>query len=342
MQGLRWEEYLHARLGPERISDCRMACGPALLDQREQLGELFRLYRPNRIACLGSGILNDIPIGDFILGGSEVFLVDWIGGVSETGFASSLIQRDGGKTSCLVCDQRCTPGNFCAAFRGPVHLPDEVCDNFRLIEKPYLHCASYSPSVEPHFLTDDITQGRASAFAKRAEKSPEQAFVRMIGECRRCEIAKVEIGLESDSVDLVTSSMVVSQFDAEPYGFFSRLLERRFDPREIMRREEKIQPLMKRLRGELFRIQIEGHAQELHRIVKKKGGRVYFSVELFRSLPQGADYFLVHEITRALEVLGGFFHFDFSTVPPERALRSLPMGEGNSIVQCYLLTPIGD
>ena len=65
-------------------------------------------------------------------------------------------------------------------------------------------------------------------------------------------------------------------------------------------------------------------------------------MELFRSLPRGSDYFLVHEITRALEVLGDLFHFDFSTVPPERALRDLPLNEGSSIVQCYVLTPIGD
>ena len=76
--------------------------------------------------------------------------------------------------------------------------------------------------------------------------------------------------------------------------------------------------------------------------MKKERGKVYFSVELFRSLPRGSDYFLVHEITRALEVPGELFCLDFSTVPPERALRSLLLGEGNSIVQSSQLTPIGD
>ena len=76
--------------------------------------------------------------------------------------------------------------------------------------------------------------------------------------------------------------------------------------------------------------------------MKKESRKVYLSVEWFGFLPLGPDYFLVRDITRALEVPGDFFHLDFSTVPPERGLRSLPLGEGNSIVQCSLLTPIGD
>ena len=73
--------------------------------------------------------------------------------------------------------------------------------------------------------------------------------------------------------------------------------------------------------------------------MKKESRKVYLSVEWFGFLPLGPDYFLVRDITRALEVPGDFFHLDFSTVPPERGLRSLPLGEGSSIVQCYLLTP---
>ena len=76
--------------------------------------------------------------------------------------------------------------------------------------------------------------------------------------------------------------------------------------------------------------------------MKKERGKVYFSVEWFRSLPQGFDFSLVHEIARALEMPDDVIHFDFSTVPRERALRSPPLGEGTLSCKAIRLRQSGN
>ncbi len=302
--------------------------------------------RPQRIACLGSGYLNDIPLNDLVLTGGEVYLVDWISGISEEGFRGSLIQGANEEFSCFLCDERCDPGRYCSAFQHTAGPLAPVCDNFRLQEKPIPHCASYRHGVEPRFINADVTLGRASWFARRAKrvvhssKSLEQSFKRAIRECARCSSVDEEIPIQSNSMDLVTSSMVISQFDYEPYAYFSNLLAERFSTKTLLSKEKRLRPLMESLRAELFSLQVQAHAKEMHRIVNKERGKVYFSVELFRTLPQKQEYFLVHEMTRAIKILADYFHFDFQTIPPERALRKSKSGEGYSLVQCFLLTPV--
>ena len=346
MAALNWEEYIQGMVSPEAIDRCRMSDGPALREQRDILQGLFSTYQPKRVACLGAGGLNDIPIGEFLLGGGEVYLVDWIPAVSREGFNASLIRRETDSYACMICDDRCDPARFCSGFREPVRVANTVCSGFELIEEPYPHCASYRPGHEPYFITADITLGRASEFARRAQKlvpaskTVEQSLQKGLSECRRCASVGEELDIEDDSIDLVTSSMVVSQFDHEPYAFFSRLLAERFGVDEVMRKEQRLMPQVEKLRGELFRLQIEGHAREIHRILNKERGKAYFSVELFRSLPEGGEYFLVHEIAQAMEVLNEHFHFDFSTIPPEKTLRQREFGAGTSIIQCLVLTPI--
>ncbi|MCZ6556265.1 MAG: hypothetical protein O7A69_00635 [SAR324 cluster bacterium] len=100
--------------------------------------------------------------------------------------------------------------------------------------------------------------------------------------------------------------------------------------------------MVERLRGELFRMQFEGHAMEMHRILDKQRGKAYFSVELFRSLTHGDEYFLVHEIASALKVLNDYFHFDFSCILPSKILRAANIGGGTSIIQCLVMTPIAN
>jgi hypothetical protein len=220
-----------------------------------------------------------------------------------------------------------------------------VCDNFSLVEGPRLRCAHYRPGVEPHFVTADVTCGRATRFARRAgrlvasSKTPQQCFRKALAECQHCVALQEEVAIPSGSLDLVTSSMVVSQFDHEPYTFFSKLLALHFGPR-LLAEERQLLPLMGKLRAELFRVQIAGHVRELHRLVNKERGKVYFSVELFRSLPASGTFFLVHEIPQAMAVLGQYFVFDFTAIPPERALRSIQTAAGTSIIQSYVLLPL--
>ena len=99
---------------------------------------------------------------------------------------------------------------------------------------------------------------------------------------------------------------------------------------------------MELLRAELFKYQMEGHVREMYRIVNKERGRVYFSAELFRSLPEDDTFFLVHNMPNALDILSQYFSFDFQTIPVEHTLQNTAMGDGVSIVQSYLLTPKRD
>ncbi len=68
-------------------------------------------------------------------------------------------------------------------------------------------------------------------------------------------------------------------------------------------------------------------------------GKVYFPVELFRSVPCRDDFFLIQEIPKAMDVFGQYFLFDFRLISPDRVPRRMNTGEGVSLVQSYFLPP---
>ncbi len=133
--------------------------------------------------------------------------------------------------------------------------------------------------------------------------------------------------------------MVASQFDAEPYTYFAMLLELKFGRDAILHKEDRLLHLMEELRTELFRVQMEGHAEEMHRLVRKDRGRAYFSVEIFRAAPKGEQYFLVHEIPQALAILRRHFHFDLDAIPHDRMIRATQLGDATSFILSALLVP---
>jgi hypothetical protein len=112
-----------------------------------------------------------------------------------------------------------------------------------------------------------------------------------------------------------------------------------FGREAVLRKEKTLLPLMDRLRGEIFQTQVEGHVRELHRLVEKSCGKVYFSVELFRTVPERDEFFLVQEIPKAMDAIGRYFLFDFEIIPPDKVLLRADAGEGVSLVQSYFLTP---
>lgn len=341
---LEWERYINAPADADTVHQCRLRCALMFRDQREALRELCVSVRPKRIGCLGAGCLNDIPIETFLRTGSEVYLVDWIPRISEEGFRSDVIQREGASSYCFIRELQPAPERFCGNFSPAASGQDRVCNRFLLEEGPRPRCANYSRSAEPHFLEADVTLGRATAFARRVErwvgfsKTPAQAFRKAIDELRRCSTVNEKIAIPADSLDLVTSSMVVSQFDHEPYTFFSKLLALQFGSR-LLAEEERLLPLMERLRSGLFRIQVEGHIREIYRLVEKRRGRVFFSVELFCSSSNRDEFFLVQEIHQVMDMIGKYFHFDFHLISPDQSLRMIETHSGTSIVQSYVLRP---
>lgn len=345
MPPLKWENYLNILHGPDDIDRCRQLSAPLFNDQKKLMSHLYSSLKPGRIGCLGSGCLNDIPVNQFIRGGSVVYLIDWIPGISESGFQADLIRQEGSNPSCLFCTLERDPRIFCTSFQKENRSQKPVCDNFIPSPGSTVRCESYRPGNEPCFLSQDITSGRATAFARRigllvkTSKTPQQAFRKAMQEAGRCQAVDEKIPVKDHSLDLVTSSMVASQFDHEPYGFFSKLLLQTFDLKVLKKEEESLILMMEELRSEFFQIQIEGHVKELYRLVEKKEGRVYFSVELFHSLPEGEALFLVQEIPKAMEMLGRYFFFDFQWISPDQTLRKIENGNQVSIIMSFLLRP---
>lgn len=342
----KWSDYLRAPLTPEQFFRSRGTYQRPMRYHRDLMERLARQYHPARIACLGAGFLNDLPIEAFIQEAETLYLVDWIPGISREGFAGSIIDSKDDNLRCLLCDERNPPRSYCEAFRPPLRFPDRVCASFEPVSGMEHLCGHYAPGGQPKFLETDITLGRASGFASRSEtlvargKTLRQVFQRALAEGKRCARIKEEMEIPADSIDLVTASMVVSQFDHEPYGFFARLLAEKFGQEKVLQNEEQLRPMVEQLRSLLFRIQVEGLVREMYRIVNKTQGRVFFSVEFFRSLNGEDRYFLVHEIPRAMETIAEYFQFEFQSIPAEETVTTFSQNEGTSIVQSFVLRPI--
>ena len=103
--GRSWEDYLGAPISREGFESCRGLYGTALKDQRDMLQGLYDACHPSRIACLGAGFLNDIPIAAFVGDGREIYLVDWVPDISREGFMGSIISQENNSYACLICSE---------------------------------------------------------------------------------------------------------------------------------------------------------------------------------------------------------------------------------------------
>ena len=309
-----WDTYLDAPILEDKLLQPR--CNSAFDNQREHIDKLLRRFQPRRVACLGSGYLNDLPIQLLFQIADETFFIDWLPNVSVLGLSRRIIQHTEGVAHCVFCECM-RPDRFCRGFTESKCESASVCTAYSAPEDSKTQCVNYEPGDDPRFVRADVTSGRASRFGQRVFNAvqkcdtPKQAFNRAIRECRRCSEIQDPIPIQSDSFNFVTSSLVASQFDAEPYGYFARLIEQKFGRDAIKAKENVLLPLMEELRTELFRVQIEGHCGEIFRLLSKENGRAYLSVELFRSLPAGDDFFLTHESPQLLKSLQRRFFLDF-------------------------------
>ncbi|WP_455221197.1 hypothetical protein [Kaarinaea lacus] len=319
------------------------ACEQAFAEHKQNIANLVHLLAPESIAILGAGYLNDIPFDDLVEEGRNIYLVDWLDSAPRIGVSRALLSEvEEDHYNCLFC--KVSAGSaFCKNFTGEF-IGDGVCTAFEPVEQPFLTCKQYEPASEPRYVKADITGGVARSFASKIEKqiksckTAKDAFIKAIACADRYHYSPIPV--EDNAMDLVTSSMVLSQFDYEPYTYFATLLEQRFAREQLEKHESKLLPLMEKLRSRLFALQVEIHTREMHRIVKKDGkARVYLSAELFRSYPDSDKYFLVQDMAVALETLDKYFFFSFDELSGDNILRKSKLGEGVSINQCYCLIP---
>ncbi len=101
---ISWEDYIGASKAGAQSVRCRAMCGASFAPVRDILTRIIAALAPRSVACLGAGVLNDIPFRDLVRAGVDLHLVDWIPGVIETGIEQSIIERDAaGRPECAFC-----------------------------------------------------------------------------------------------------------------------------------------------------------------------------------------------------------------------------------------------
>ena len=99
-----WDEYRRVP-NPERTYVERFLAGrDSYARQREILSNMVGKLRPKRVACLGAGVLNDIPLAELVEAGASLTLVDWLPGAIDAGLRLSIVDvKHPDDPACLVC-----------------------------------------------------------------------------------------------------------------------------------------------------------------------------------------------------------------------------------------------
>jgi hypothetical protein len=246
---------------------------------------LFDQLRPENVLCMGTGYLNDIPMEMLAATGAKVHLVDWLADVSRQAYLYDLVQLVEQKYNCFVCCNAQNPMDYCrnyalktttAANNGMTIDHPAVCDNFRADEARPPHCRAYLPGVNPLFHDADVTQGRAVDFVEQiprliaGTKTPRRSFVRAVSKLKSMNSHCV-IPVEDGVIDVITTSMVASQFEFEPFGYFLRCVLDKFGGDAVQKTARNLPELEIDLRNDLFRYLLEGHCQEILRLLRPDG-----------------------------------------------------------------------
>lgn len=340
-----WKEYcsvntpLHLALAGE------IGRAQAFAPLRDAIAEVALGLRPKTVACLGAGLLNDIPYWDLVRSGAEITLVDWLPALVEHGLAHSQIQWDeNDDPDCAYCAlDPVTTRAYCRNFKNPVSPGDSgVCAHYRQDSSGRPVCSAYERGTKPCVLDADVTQGFATAFADRVFEeidgltSWRQALKVAANLTRQLKANRSVLDLADASMDFVTSSMLASQFEHEPYDYFSRQVMEHLGP-PAAREERRLSAPLEKVRSALFAAQFERHCDEIRRILRPRG-RCFMAIELFHK-GSADDWFLVREMHDALAAITGPLAFDFDLLPPERCMIRVAPNDRPTMVLCLILKP---
>ena len=341
-----WSQYLQPANAPALYGACRQRCRSSFDDQRANISRVFEATRPSGVACLGAGALNDIPYDVMVHAGARIHLVDWVPGSVDAGIDLSIIQtQKDGNPSCLYCRPPPTaPEQYCRNFERPEAGSSAVCKNFRPSAGCPTRCEAFERSDRPRVYYQDVTGGFADAFGRSV--LGELHGVRSWRQALECATALVErlgplqqthVSIPDSSVDLVTSSMVVSQFEHEPYDYFARQVAEMLGP-PAPGEERKLRSALESLRSTLLVNQVRRHCREIARILAP-GGRCYMAFEIFHPVPNATHGFLVTGASQALETIGEHFHFNFDIIPEDRLLMRFETPDAPSLACSLVLEP---
>lgn len=340
-----WENYLTRSDAARAHCDCHLRCGRAFENQRDCIRRIFETTRPKVVACLGAGVLNDLPYRAFVESGATIHLVDWLPGVVESGVAHSIIRHTGSDPpQCVYC--LCPEADvraYCRNYRKSRTSAQGVCKRFVPDTREPLTCLAFQKGDLPFIYRQDVTGGYASAFGRgvcgevRTVTSWRQAFRRAGALANRVKRQRTTMDIPDASVDLVTSSMVVSQFEHEPYEYFSKQAAAVLGP-PSPGEKNRLRPAMEALRSTLLANQIERHLDEIERILAP-GGHCFMAFEMFHVEEGTGRWFLVREMHGALAAIARRFDFNFDILPHSDSVALFETPGGRSVVQRFVLEP---
>ena len=340
---MRWEDYIAHPRSADAYRACGMRSREGYGGLRAVIARLLTELEPSSVACLGAGVLNDIPYAELVASGAAIHLVDWLPGIVDAGIRQSIIRTGaGGDPGCAYCVlAKDDAWSYCQSYRSTANGAAGVCDEFSPMSKGESGCAAFQRGTRPNVLCRDATNGYASAFARLVPESIKDAktWKQALGGARsaakRARRHHTALDIPDASVDLVTSSMLISQFDREPYTYFARQTATRLgEPSD--RDERLLSRTLDALRCELFTTQVERHCDEIRRILAPDG-YCLVAFELFQYDRADQTWFLVRETHAALEILQARFAFDFDVLPTHDAIVRVELGSGPSQVHCFVL-----
>lgn len=335
-----WEDYL--RVSPDLVD--RHAADAdkhvALTPLREVIAHVAAMSAPARVACIGAGVLNDIPYHMLVRSGAELFLVDWLPSLVDAGLPYAALELTAeGQISCAYCTlSQQHAAAYCRHFAGNTQAG--VCASFCDAGKGRPACAAYVRGTTPKIRTEDATQGFAVAFAGavpavlKRSGGWRDALREAQAAVRDATRQRVPLGIESASIDLVISSMIISQFEHEPYAYFLEQAAAVLGPPSA-RDERRLDGLAGNIHVMLRRVQLERHIDEITRILAPNG-RCFIAIELFQRKPEG-DWFWVEAMEETVAMLTKRFDLDLDLLPPGGGMVRIGIGEQPSFVLCLVL-----
>lgn len=349
---LPWDAYLAGQGSARKYRECRARFGSAFAHQRALIRSIVEHTRPGVVACLGAGVLNDVPYRTLLNSGARLHLVDWLPGAIETGVSLSIVETgSSGQPACAYCAlDDAQARDCCTNFRyqgsSAQRAARQVCDRFVPLPDQPPRCEALKIGSWPQIHVEDATGGYASAFARGLGSALDgvgtwkQALARantLARRVKRRNHKRAQLDIADHSVDLATSSMLLSQFEHEPYDYFSRLITCLIGPPSSSD-ERRLAGAMEQLRDTLVEHQIEEHCAEIYRILATSG-RAFISFELFYLDPRQGGWFLVKQMHRGLAVLDRYFHFDFDLLDARDSATRFQARGGPSLVLSLVLKP---
>ncbi len=340
-----WNHYIGGHGGRAAFRDCRGRCAPAFERQRALIRQLVHLNSPGVVACLGAGALNDIPYLTLLRSGAKLHLVDWLPEVIEAGISMAVMGEENGSPRCAYCSLgKESAYACCRSYSALESRKTGVCSNFVSSGEPPPACEAFELGDWPSVHVQDVSGGYALAFVEQIGKTLDgvsswrQALARATAVAKRLERSgnwQRKLDIPDSSVDLVTSSMLLSQFDQEPYDYFSTQVGNLIGPPSTGE-TKRLEKALNRLRDTLLERQIEEHCNEIRRILRANGC-LFMSFELFHFSGELKEWFLVKPMHKALATLNRDFRFMFEIIADSESMTRFVSGEEPSMVFACVL-----